>query len=269
MPKVGTAVIVWRAGKLLFHLRKGKHGPGTWSFPGGHLEWGEEPAAAAQRELREECGSDLVCTPLMSYDRCPYVNTIFRNEQQYITLYFVTFWVSGEAQVTEPEKCERWQWYSPDALPSPLFDPLEGNKLGLELGPSLPKPGVCYCGHAMSTHDLEQEQEPGKPVPICSGMAPHKGMKSICKCTQYQEFPLGLYQHLETGSLYDVTGLGFNSEDRGVEAEYTSLRYDEKWHRPLFGDSDGFFALNRSGRPRFQKVDPNDPRIRVLLSRLP
>jgi 8-oxo-dGTP diphosphatase len=129
-PRVGVAVLVWYRGRLLFHLRKGKHGPGTWSFPGGHLDWGEEPTQAAARELREECG-ELAYTPLVPYKRCPYVNTLFKTGKQYITLYYECELVAGEPAVMEPEKCERWEWFAPNALPSPLFDPLENKRLNL------------------------------------------------------------------------------------------------------------------------------------------
>ena len=46
-----------RDGKLLVARRpEGGHLAGRWEFPGGKLEPGEEPAAAARRELEEETG---------------------------------------------------------------------------------------------------------------------------------------------------------------------------------------------------------------------
>ncbi|WP_432511555.1 NUDIX hydrolase [Kineococcus sp. SYSU DK001] len=49
-------------GEVLLQLRDDVPGipyPGRWCLPGGHLEDGEEPAAAAVRELREEMSLDL------------------------------------------------------------------------------------------------------------------------------------------------------------------------------------------------------------------
>jgi 8-oxo-dGTP diphosphatase len=46
-----------RQGKLLVSRRaEGSHLAGHWEFPGGKIESGEDPAAAAQRELKEETG---------------------------------------------------------------------------------------------------------------------------------------------------------------------------------------------------------------------
>ncbi|MBN2122394.1 NUDIX hydrolase [Candidatus Micrarchaeota archaeon] len=39
---------------LLLKRRKGE----LWEFPGGKVEWGETPGAAAKRELKEETGLD-------------------------------------------------------------------------------------------------------------------------------------------------------------------------------------------------------------------
>jgi len=49
-PKVGVAIIVTRGDKVLLMKRMGPHGHGTWSTPGGHLEFGESPEECAARE---------------------------------------------------------------------------------------------------------------------------------------------------------------------------------------------------------------------------
>jgi ADP-ribose pyrophosphatase len=47
-----------RANGDLLGLWRYKHGPrqACWGFPAGYIERGEEPLAAAKRELQEECG---------------------------------------------------------------------------------------------------------------------------------------------------------------------------------------------------------------------
>jgi 8-oxo-dGTP pyrophosphatase MutT (NUDIX family) len=51
----GSAVVVGRRGTVL-HMHKRLH---RWLQPGGHLEPGEEPSAAALREAQEETGLTL------------------------------------------------------------------------------------------------------------------------------------------------------------------------------------------------------------------
>lgn len=59
-PGVGVGVLVRRpadAGdELLMVRRAGAHGAGTWSVPGGWVEYGEDPMDAAVREVRDETG---------------------------------------------------------------------------------------------------------------------------------------------------------------------------------------------------------------------
>jgi hypothetical protein len=64
-PQVGTALIITKDDKVLLMKRKGPHGKGTWSTPGGHLDFGEtlEGGAARARQCRgKRSGGDrLVC----------------------------------------------------------------------------------------------------------------------------------------------------------------------------------------------------------------
>ena len=116
-PKVGVGVIILRGGKVLLGKRKGAHGPGSWAFPGGHLEYGETPEDCAKREAMEETGITLT-----NIRRGPYTNAVFEKEgKHYVTLYIVADWKSGEAKVLEPEKCEEWRWFEWNEMPRPLF----------------------------------------------------------------------------------------------------------------------------------------------------
>ena len=122
--RVGVAVVLRWDNRVLMGLRKGSHGAGAWSFPGGHLESGETIFECASRELREETG--IARDPEHSFRKLTYTNDIFVSEgKHYITIYVETDW-SGDTpwpEVMEPQKCTIWRWQ--DAPPSPLFLPIE------------------------------------------------------------------------------------------------------------------------------------------------
>lgn len=120
-PQVGVAVFIIKNDQILLGKRKNAHGAGTWSTPGGHLEWGESLEACGVREVLEETG--LV---IANIRRGPYTNDIFEIEHKhYITVYMIADYVSGVPELLEPEKCDAWQWFSGSCLPEPLFFPLQ------------------------------------------------------------------------------------------------------------------------------------------------
>ncbi|WP_052878369.1 nucleotide triphosphate diphosphatase NUDT15 [Vibrio coralliirubri] len=118
--RVGVAAVILREGRVLLGERIGSHGAHTWATPGGHLEWSESIEECAKRETLEETG--LVVS---GFEKLSFTNDIFEKENKhYITLFVVASDVSGEPQVTEPDKCKQWKWFKLDELPEPLFLPL-------------------------------------------------------------------------------------------------------------------------------------------------
>lgn len=122
-PRIGVAAIIINPqGQILFGKRIGKHAGGTWSFPGGHLEFGETPAACAAREAMEETG---IALDPASLETVGYTNDIWHDTgKHYITLFYRATAITQAPQNMEPHKCERWEWFDADNLPAPLMLPI-------------------------------------------------------------------------------------------------------------------------------------------------
>ena len=130
-PKVGIGVIILKEKKVLLGKRRNSHGAGTWSFPGGNLEYFESFRRCGLREILEETGLDV---RLIDEDSIATTNDLFEEGEHYITLFLRAAHLQGEPRVMEPDKCERWGWYSWNKFPKPLFLPVQ-NLLKQEYNP--------------------------------------------------------------------------------------------------------------------------------------
>lgn len=116
---VGVACFIWKDGKFLMGQRKGAHGTGTWSVPGGWQEHGESWADAAKREVLEETGIVVDDIQFVSA-----TDNYFEEEDVHsVTVWLNGTWVSGEPQILEPDKFVGQQWCNFQSLPAPLFEP--------------------------------------------------------------------------------------------------------------------------------------------------
>jgi 8-oxo-dGTP diphosphatase len=128
-PNVGIGVMILKNGKVLLGKRKGSHGAGQYAWPGGHFEYMESFTECAKREVREETGMEI--------DNIRFVR--LANLKQYVPKHYVDIglmadWKSGEPQIMEPEKIEKWDWYDPKHLPRPLFATIETYFKALKTG---------------------------------------------------------------------------------------------------------------------------------------
>jgi 8-oxo-dGTP diphosphatase len=120
-PQVGVAVIITKDDQVLLMKRKGLHGQGTWSTPGGHLDFGETPEQCAAREAKEEVGLDVVDIRFRAV-----TNDIFDITGR----HYITIWMDGRTLPNDPviaaeDEVAEIGWFAWDALPSPLFLSLE------------------------------------------------------------------------------------------------------------------------------------------------
>lgn len=124
-PRIGIGVMIQNSkGEVLLGLRKSSHGTGEWSFPGGHLDFGETMFECAKRETKEEVDLDIDKFELISVaDEMRYIKT---DGKHYVNIGIKGFYDGNvEPKKMEPEKCERWEWFSLNNLPEKLFEGTE------------------------------------------------------------------------------------------------------------------------------------------------
>jgi 8-oxo-dGTP diphosphatase len=131
---VGVAVIIVRDEKVLLGLRKGSHGAGTWSTPGGKVDFGESIEACAIRETREETGLniDIIELHAMGWNEKVWLD----DNKHFITIYTLGRIIGNENYdefeiepiVVEPTKCEEWRWFDADEIPK--LNLFESSRMG-------------------------------------------------------------------------------------------------------------------------------------------
>lgn len=128
--RVGTIIIPWRwnadlgGTQYLMIKRARSHQAGTWSFPGGWMDFGETPLEAALRELKEEVGLVGNTDVLKEFG---YTNDIFQEEGKHcITFWFRVMVPTTSVPVVNPDEIAETHWIgSEEPLPEPLFLPLQ------------------------------------------------------------------------------------------------------------------------------------------------
>ncbi|MFA5878461.1 MAG: NUDIX domain-containing protein [Candidatus Staskawiczbacteria bacterium] len=125
--KVGTGlgIMILKEGKVLLGRRHDDpskadselHGEGTWTMPGGKLEFGESFEAGAKREVYEETGLRLNEVKVFC------VNNDKNEHAHFATVGLFADVSTGEPRVMEPDEIVEWKWFSLDHLPTPLFPP--------------------------------------------------------------------------------------------------------------------------------------------------
>ncbi|MFA6325384.1 MAG: NUDIX domain-containing protein [Candidatus Paceibacterota bacterium] len=116
-PNGVVGVMVFKDGKVLIGKRKetASHGKGEYSFPGGHMEFGESFEEAIRRETLEESG---VTIKNLKFSCVANVN-----QYNVVLTGFIAGWDSGEIRTIEEENIGDWFWCDFNNLPEPLFYP--------------------------------------------------------------------------------------------------------------------------------------------------
>lgn len=100
-----------RASLWLLQRGAGETGGGWWVPPGGHVQCGEAPLAAAVRECREECG-------VVARDPQPVAVLPYRwRGGQGVNFVFIAARWEGEPQVAEPARFAGGAFFASRSLP--------------------------------------------------------------------------------------------------------------------------------------------------------
>jgi 8-oxo-dGTP diphosphatase len=93
------------------------HGEGSWTMPGGKLEFGESFEQGATREVQEETGIRVKSARVIC------VNNDKNDFAHFVTIGLFSDNFEGEAKVMEPDEIVEWKWFNLDNLPQPMYFP--------------------------------------------------------------------------------------------------------------------------------------------------
>lgn len=112
--EVGVGVLVWKGKQIALIKRAKAYGKGTWSPPGGHVEFRESVFETAHRETMEEIGVEIKNIKILGF-----VEDL-TEDLHYITVWVCADWASGELKGSDTEFTESGYFFI-DKLPDPLF----------------------------------------------------------------------------------------------------------------------------------------------------
>lgn len=122
---VGFGVMVLRDNQILLGLRNEDpdkadtvfHEEGTWTMPGGKLDYGEEFEQGGIREVKEETNLDVSKIEVFC------VQNDINEYAHFVTIGMIANEYSGEVKTMEPDEITRWQWFDLDNLPNKVYFP--------------------------------------------------------------------------------------------------------------------------------------------------
>ena len=125
-PGVGFGVIVFNdKNQILLGLRNEDaekadselHGEGTWTMPGGKLDYGETFEQGGIREVKEETDLNIDEIRVLS------VQNDMNAHAHFVTIGLIADKWHGRVKTMEPDEITEWRWFDLDNLPKQLFPP--------------------------------------------------------------------------------------------------------------------------------------------------
>ncbi len=93
------------------------HEEGTWTMPGGAIEYGESFEEAGVREAKEETGIDVKDLEVFC------VQTDKNEHAHFVSVGMIAKSFIGTPKVMEPDVIVKWQWFNLNDLPKKIFTP--------------------------------------------------------------------------------------------------------------------------------------------------
>jgi ADP-ribose pyrophosphatase YjhB (NUDIX family) len=110
-PQLAVSASIFRDGKILLVRRARSPAKGSYSLPGGRVEFGETLHAALHREVDEETALRIEIVDLAGWRE---VVPGTAGGGHYVIMSFAARWTSGEPVLNE--ELDDFKWLAPDAL---------------------------------------------------------------------------------------------------------------------------------------------------------
>ena len=110
-PQLAVSAAIFRDGKVLLVRRARSPGKGTYSLPGGRVEFGETLHTALHREVSEETSLKIDIVELAGWRE---VVPTAEGGGHYVIMSFAARWRAGDVVLNE--ELDDHQWLAPDAF---------------------------------------------------------------------------------------------------------------------------------------------------------
>lgn len=122
---IGVGILIIKEGKILLGKRNDDaqkadslmNGEGTWTMPGGKLDFGSSFEEAAIRETIEETSIEIKKLEVLC------VNNDISDKAHFVTIGLLATEYEGEPKVMEPNEITEWRWFDMNNLPPKLYFP--------------------------------------------------------------------------------------------------------------------------------------------------
>ena len=124
-PGIGVGIMILKENKILLGLRNPNkekasselQGQGTWTMPGGKVEFMETLLDAAKRELKEETNLESDNLELLC------ISDDMTETAHYVTVGFIAKDFHGKLKTMEKETIIEWKWFDLNNLPANMYNP--------------------------------------------------------------------------------------------------------------------------------------------------